>query len=1642
MRGFQTLSLLIVLGIFAALIPPPVEAQTYIYAYGNNPWTAPLPVGLGYIDAANGNLHITIPLVSLPERGNIPFTASLEYDSHIWQQTIVNGSLSWQPTNDPNSWGGWRLTTSADTGSNYNYWIIRGECIIINVHHPYTTYENFSWTTPDGHVIPFKGISTTLTNNDGCGPNEPNASGVASDNSGYHIHITNYTAATIYAPDGTQVYPNVEDTNGNYYSSDSNGNVVDPLGRTPIQISTNSQGNQITYAVLNSQGHTSNYIVTTESIPVNTAFGQSGVTEYTGSITVISSITLPDGTAYEFTYDQFAPGARYGVLEAISVPAGGELTFGYDNFKDAYGNHSYWAASYGTAEGSWNLVPSVTSSCTGSCSQNCPTCTQQVTVTGPNGEQTVYAFTLNTGAWNTSEKTYDTTANGGGLIQTVATTYNFSNLPYVVPETVARTLPTATSSVYSTEAYSFDSSNFGNITQFTKTGYNASSGGRTTTYQYLSNANNNMVNKKQVIEICGGTQACSINGYAFWEQITYDGTTTSQVTGVIGHDDADFGTSYTARGNPTLIQLKNNLTGNWINTKTLTYDMTGQVTAATDANSNTTKYQYADNYFNDTQNGPIATTPAGKTNAFVTAVTLPQPFNWTLSYGYYLGTGQVATETDQNGFTTTRDYVDSFDRPTLSMTPIGTSGTSFWRETVYGSTGRNADSYVGITAGTPTTSCGTSPYSACRHDQAELDQYGRPYTTTLMTDPDGASAVTVSYDSEGRKAKQTSPERTSQSGTDGYDSYSYDGLGRVTQVTHSDGTSAFTYYGAAVTKGGGIKSQLCSTKTYGWGYPVLLVDEAGKKRQEWFDAFGDVIESDEQDNTGALSINSCYTYDALGNLNRVYRGSQTRVYNHDSLSRFDNSSTPEGGFDDLSYNFLTSSGSPCSGDPTLICQRSDSRGIVTTYTYDQLNRLTGTTYSDGTPAVTYSYDGLTNEKGFRTGMNSASANTTWTYDNLGWVISEQQTIAGVTKTTSYTYNNDGTLASITYPTSTAMTYSVGGAERAISATDTTHNVKYVGAASYMPPGELAAMIYGQATGFNGIQNSANYNSRLGITSTSATGTGPVQSLQFNYAMAGGNNGTITSITNNANSQLTEIFTYDPLNRILSASTTATSGAGCWGEYFGPPGTPPPGPPADSYGNLTQITPNSGTQCTEGSLSVSASSSTNQITGYGYDAAGNMTSEGGSIGNTYQYDAESRLTSALGITTGGVAYCYLYDGNGLRVEKFHISSGNCASPVGATIDLLYWRATSGQTITETDGSGNVKYEYAFFAGQRVARRDGTGNVDYFYTDQLGSITAMSDGSGNSCYQATFTPYGEEHATQLTCSTQYKFTGYERDAETGLDYAFGRYYDLRLGRFLTPDPVPGAAGSSQSFNRYAYVLNNPENLVDPFGMQCVQLDNGTMGDDGADPPCQAAGLNPDGSEQPYTVTVYEDGTDLSDFGINNPGIGIWGRADHFIAWLNGVAHRARRRLQTPQSTKVCTNVSQSPPGASATANLSLVTQITKGMWPATKLAFFDYVFQTGGAFDYKSNYSGSGWGPGNGQQFVDYGNWNFGYTCGANYGSYFCQSAAGMNHMYRAAKQGMNPFGDGIPFLKPPFGDQKGDNQQIQNGANAQASGCVQ
>jgi len=941
--------------LFTSTLATAQSSSSYLTAIGVPTFSTSVPVESGRIDVANGNLHLEIPLGgAFPQRGGSKFQASLVYDSAVWQ--VCCYVRSWVPTNMFYQQNGWRLVTSADTGIPNNSWSAQ-MCWSDAYQENMATeddYKNFTWTAPDGTIHSFP-IHTSIgvTNIDPtecpAGTTVSSGDAFATDGSGYHMFVTSQTNARVYAPDGTLVYaassygfhaPN--DTNGNYYSTDATYNSrlqhddpVDTLGRQLLSFS--SSGSNDTITVLDAQGGTQSYTVVWETINVNTNFGV--YTQYFGTISVIQEIDLPDGTKYQFSYDSGTSAGHYGLLTSMILPTGGTISYSYTNFTDAMGMIYRWisgrtTSGTGITGGTWSYTPAVISSCSSAC-------TQQVKVTTPSGDDSVYSFNLSGGAWATQVQRYTGSSSSGTLLATTAQSYNYGTCPanvncvdssttaYVVTGTETTTLPIpGGTNLNSSKRTSWDSSHNGNVTTIEEwnfyTGSLPPTADRTTTFAYLTGSNytsRNIVNRPTSITVTNGSSATisqTLN--------SYDGSSLTSRTGRTGHDDTNYGTGMNYRGN--LTQVQRLVTGSTYLTSSMTYDMLGNVLTSSDPNGNQIAYDYTDNFFDDTGNGSAPTTdnPSTPTNAYLKTATYPtvNSIAMTNSFGYYWGTGQIAKSIDPNSNATISHYYEFLNRPTSTSFPDGG-----WTLATYNynssSMQTQVDSYTEITS-TSMSSC-----TGCRHDQAVADALGRPIVQNLVNDPAGQTSVSTSYDSSGRTYYVTNPYRGFSDPTYGADTFTaYDGLGRSLQVVRANGDYAYTYYGSSVGSGGGATSRLCSSSTYGLGYPILSVDEAGKKHQTWTDGFGRTIEADEPDSSNSMTVGTCNAYDLNNNLTQVVEGSQTRNFAYDDLSRLTSAAMPESNGGTTYYYYTTSGGGLCSGDPTEVCRRTDASSVTTT----------------------------------------------------------------------------------------------------------------------------------------------------------------------------------------------------------------------------------------------------------------------------------------------------------------------------------------------------------------------------------------------------------------------------------------------------------------------------------------------------------------------------------------------------------------------------------------------------------------------------------------------------------------------------------------------------------------------------------------
>jgi len=138
----------------------------------------------------------------------------------------------------------------------------------------------------------------------------------------------------------------------------------------------------------------------------------------------------------------------------------------------------------------------------------------------------------------------------------------------------------------------------------------------------------------------------------------------------------------------------------------------------------------------------------------------------------------------------------------------------------------------------------------------------------------------------------------------------------------------------------------------------------------------------------------------------------------------------------------------------------------------------------------------------------------------------------------------------------------------------------------------------------------------------------------------------------------------------------------------------------------------------------------------------------------------------------------------------------------------------------DASGVLIAEYS---GEVAAEP----RVSYLTTDHLGSPRVTTNERGVVVNRRDFMPFGEEingvggRTTGLNYgsdSVRQKFTGYERDIESDLDFAQARYYNSSHGRFTSVDPLTASATirNPQTFNRYSYGLNSPYKFTDPLGL----------------------------------------------------------------------------------------------------------------------------------------------------------------------------------------------------------------------------------
>jgi RHS repeat-associated protein len=452
----------------------------------------------------------------------------------------------------------------------------------------------------------------------------------------------------------------------------------------------------------------------------------------------------------------------------------------------------------------------------------------------------------------------------------------------------------------------------------------------------------------------------------------------------------------------------------------------------------------------------------------------------------------------------------------------------------------------------------TSGCSGCNRPILEFyDGLGRSIQTRAETVNGSQQSVTnVVYDTAGRvkygyvpvaesfnwsfsrpAGWDTQPKTTTQ----------YEALGRVSVVTAPDNTSTYHYY--ALDNDSNAVSLMGYTPTNLWVHSVK--DANNHARHEIMDADGRLVKVREF--SGICYPTSCpggtgdpnryykyaetsYTYTALDQLTRVTDElANTTVITYNALGQKTDMNDPDMGVWQYAYDAAGS-----------LLTQTDARGQALWFGYDALNRLTEKRqqYSTGTVLARYTYDQGTNGKGHRTGMTDLSGSATWAYDSRGRMTQEAKVINGAgTYTTQYAYDSLDRLTSITYPTGEVVnqTYNNQGLLENVRSLDYSQQW-YASNLDYDAASRLTTL----ALGHNLTTNYAYFpwTTLNGSGRLQSIQTGAVQNLQYTYDAVGN----IKTITDGANSGQVQTFTYDHLDRLTNAQTSAV-GSGQYSESY-------------------------------------------------------------------------------------------------------------------------------------------------------------------------------------------------------------------------------------------------------------------------------------------------------------------------------------------------------------------------------------------------------------------------------------------------------------------------------------------------------------
>jgi RHS repeat-associated protein len=1372
--------------------PPAPNNQTAPQTNVGKPNNAPLTQtqSEATIYPGSSNYNKVFPFVTLPGRGDNTVSLSASYNSQVWVYEASTNKYSYNTNWD---WPG--------PGFNLHFAKINWQTV--------GGSTQYMLITPDGtrHTLVDTGSTGKLQTNDGTfilvttpaiGPS-------------YIAHFPDGTVVTydVVGANNYQYASRVQDRNGNYFTISYTATVpqinfiTDDQGRQ-IQFGYDGNGNLTSITAPNFGGGTrtvAQFGYTT--INVSSSFTGAASIILNGSasnvFTVPSRLYYPQtGTGYIFTY------GSYGMIAHLSQRV--NMTANSDGSEIAWTDYNYPSGSlsdiprFTQRQESWSgadvTVPvTYTYANTTNGSYNIYTVTDPLsravvqktgTSGASNGLLTITEVQYPAGtALSRVTNTWGTDIGGGGPQLTRTDLLDVSaNLTKHVEYSYSGTAPT-----------------YNNPTELREYGFSGEQL-RRTTFSYVTNTNytNPPVGKPRLLHLLSAQTVYNLVSSSATARTEFDydsynyyysGLTVRSESGpVTGHDDTNFGVTFIYRGNPTAMRQfpdYANQPTNSIQQRT-NYDMLGNVVVA---------------QLSCCQQKLLTYVGGAGTNHFAAPTSIQSGASPTLteSYGYDPSTGLVTSYTDNNQRITNYDYFAG----TLASKKV-TLPTQAHQDFSY--------DYINVTS---TVTSFDANSVQVGQQQTFLNGLGQTKTVKQWAGSTAFDRVDQQYDAVGRVSAQTNPYRDG-SETQRWSYFTYDALDRTTQVTLPDSQTIQSAYS---------------------GQYIKVTDQVGRRRITQTDALGRLAQVIEvaaatSDYFGYSTFtpvaawgtiygySTTYSYDALDNVTTVQQGSHTRLFVYDGLSRLLYKKEPEQGAT-IAYNGQNYSVKYewDANNPNNLRRKTDSRGAVSTYFYDGLNRLVAQTYS-GSPTANnffYFWDGSTSLSipadtyggpfnkniSFPVGIDwanaigrlSASVNDTNTsgdyykYGPDGEVLTQVERVSGTDFTTVASYNSLLQTKTLQYPSGRQLDYTYDSVLRPSAITDHNSQVSYIYGVNYGSAGQITQLNMGDGT----LEIFGYDANRLQLTTQQVTKSGStLLNLGYSYAATAGQHGSGTAAGNTG--------------QLISMSDTTPGGAGTSVNYtYDLRGRLKTGQAAagwsvsetyDRYGNRWQQSPvgvvNSRPTSGTGTVTISGTDRTHKvyIPGEGWVWVSDygtvtITVNGYTVSTYYNAGTTSAsIASALAAALNNPSSPVTASVSGSTVtltakdvgtaSNYSLSATSQTDPDSTFTGTSFPATPSGSTLTGgsngslgSGGSGPTA-NFAFDSGNRIV------NSGYAY-DNAGNLT--SDGVFNYVYD------GENRMTQAGTATYTYNASRQRISRT---YGGGTTYYINNSGFMLSKKLP--------------------------------------------------------------------------------------------------------------------------------------------------------------------------------------------------------------------------------------------------------------